>query len=63
MVLAVRGVEMHILGERVVWSGPGLWPGLPTLDDIAKAFGFDTEEDYLDTLEREKSRIFRRMRW
>ena len=69
MVLAVRGVKMDVdeetgkvdrdeadeRSERIFMNTP--------LEDVAEAFGFFTETEYLDALEQERSHIFKRMQW
>ena len=58
MIAAVRGFPMEIRYGlvRLVKASPGL-------SDVAEAFGFSDIDTYIDALEREGPRIFRRMRW
>ena len=58
---------MELIDDRtivLVWRGDSM-VGSPDqrLLQIAEAFGFPDTDTYLDALEREGPRIFRRMRW
>ena len=63
MVAAVRGARMDINddGDNLIVVLKE-WGNLSLLQ-IAEAFGFLNTDTYLDALEREGPRIFRRMRW
>ena len=66
MVAAVRGARMGLADDE---DGDNLLVAIlddgnyPSLLQIAEAFGFPDTGTYLDALELEGPRIFRRMRW
>ena len=66
MVAAVRGARMGLDGDNhivVLMGDPDKECNNPSLLQIAEAFGFPDTDTYLNALEREGPRIFRRMRW
>ena len=70
MVAAVRGARMGLDNNDDDISDPlavilvgGASAEYPSLLQVAEAFGFPDTDTYLNALEREGPRIFRRMQW